>query len=429
MATVTQSEVSLDVSNDGGGVQPKANYTIPLILMVSLFFLFGFVTVLNDILIPHLKSLFNLQNWQAMLVQSCFFGAFFIMSMPAGWLIGKVGYKKGIVIALGLLAVGLLLFIPASMVISYGFFLFALFIVGSGITTLQVAANPYISALGKPEKAATRLNLAGSLNSFATTIGPMVGAYFIFIDGTVVERAAAVRIPYIGLAIFVGLLALAISRVQLPEIIPTKKKEEKNTDGSSAWNYSHLVLGALAIFFYVGAEVACGSIIINYFAEPDMGGIGEVEAANYVSLYWGGLMVGRFIGIFALQKIKMERGLFAVSIIALFLVLVTMFSSGEIAKWSVCAIGLCCSVMWPCIFPLGIRGLGTHTNHGSGIMIAMIVGGALVPPLQGYLADVIGYHMSFLIVLVCFAYILFYALIGHKVKHPEALKAIAEQSK
>lgn len=427
MATMTQnSEVKLGDSSNANITGSKPNYTGPLILMISLYFIFGFVTVLNDILIPHLKSLFDLQNWQAMLVQSCFFGAYFIMSIPAGKLISKIGYKKGSIVGLGVLAIGLLLFVPASIIISYGFFLFALFVVGSGITILQVIVNPYMGALGRPEKAATRLNLGGSLNSFATTIGPMIGAYFIFVEGSLIERAAAVRIPYIGAAVLACLLAFVFSKVKLPSIIPVQK-DNVQKDGTSAWNYSHLVLGALAIFFYVGAEVACGSIIINYFAEPDMGRLGETEASIFVSLYWGGLMVGRFIGIFALQKMKMERTLVVVSAMALFLVLITMFTHGEIAKWSVCAVGLFLSVMWPCIFPLGIRGLGSSTNQGSGIMVAMIVGGAIIPPLQGYLADVIGYHMSFTVVLVCFAYILYYAISGHKVKHPEALKIIAEQ--
>ena len=407
-------------SNSNSSYDPKANYAFPLALMVTLFFLFGFVTVMNDILIPHLKGLFDLANWQAMLVQSCFFGAFFLMSGPAGWVIGKMGYKKGIIAALGVLAVGLLLFVPASMVVSYAFFLFALFVVGTGIAILQVAANPYISALGHPDKAAMRLNLAGSFNSLATTIGPMIGAALIFVDSTAsaIEKAESVRLPYIGVAVFVGILAIAISMAKLPKIIPTEDdSSEDEASTESIWNHRHLILGALAIFFYVGAEVACGSIIINYFNLPEMGGMEEKQAADYVSFYWGGLMVGRIIGIFALQKFKMEKALLFVSSIALVLVLTTMITTGSIAVWSIVAVGLCCSVMWPCIFPLGIKGLGTLTGKGSGLMVSMIVGGAVLPVIQGALADTIGYSFSFIIVLLAFAYLAFYALKGHKIKN------------
>ena len=417
-------------SSSNSSYDPSANYSFPLALMITLFFLFGFVTVMNDILIPHLKGLFDLKNWQAMLVQSCFFGAFFLMGGPAGWLIGKVGYKKGIIIALGVLAIGLLLFIPASMVVSYAFFLFALFIVGTGITILQVAANPYISALGRPDKAAMRLNLAGSFNSLATSIGPAIGAALIFVDASasITEKAESVRAPYIGLAIFVGIIALAISMVKLPSIIPTEDKEDNAVDSDdSVWKYSHLVLGALAIFFYVGAEVACGSILINYFGLPEMGGMEEGEAAGYVSLYWSGLMVGRIVGIFALQKFKMEKALLFVSVIAMILVITTMVATGTVALWSIVAVGLCCSVMWPCIFPLGIAGLGKVTGKGSGIMLSMIVEGAVLPVVQGALADSIGYSLSFSVVLIAFAYLAFYAVKGHKIKNTRALENLSAE--
>lgn len=395
----------------------KQNFTIPLMLMISLFFMFGFITVLNDILIPHLKGLFKLTNVQAMLVQFCFFGAYFIMSIPAGWIIGKIGYKKGLMLALTIVATGLLLFVPASMFIYYPFFLFALFVVGSGITVLQVAANPYIGALGSPETASTRLNLAGGFNSLATTIGPIIGSALIFIDSSAsdVAKAEAVRIPYVGLAIFAFLIALAINFSKLPELAGLgKSSEDSSSDGKGAWGYQHLVLGAIAIFFYVGAEVAIGSILIDYLSQPFMGSLKHDEAAKYVSLYWGGAMVGRFIGFVVLQKIRAEKGLVFVSLAAMLLITIGMTVSGVVGMWAIVAVGLFNSVMWPCIFPLSLNGLGKYTSQGSGILVMMVVGGALVPLLQGFLADVIGYQFSFVIVLFCYAYLLFFGLKGHK---------------
>jgi FHS family L-fucose permease-like MFS transporter len=398
----------------------KANYTVPLTLMISLFFMFGFITVLNDILIPHLKGLFKLTTLQAMLVQFCFFGAYFIMSIPAGWIIGKIGYKKGLMLALSVVATGLLLFVPASIFIYYPFFLFALFVVGSGITVLQVAANPYIGALGSPETASTRLNLAGGFNSLATTIGPVIGSALIFINESASDeaKAQAVRIPYVGLAIFAFLIALAINFSKLPELAGlgggTKDADEAD-NGKGAWGYQHLVLGALGIFFYVGAEVAIGSILIDYLSQPFMGGLKHDEAAKYVSLYWGGAMVGRFIGFVVLQKIKAEKGLVFVSSAAILLIAIGITVPGSIGMWAIVAIGLFNSVMWPCIFPLSLAGLGKYTSQGSGILVMMVVGGALIPLLQGFLADKIGYQSSFIIVLFCYAYLLFFGLKGHKI--------------
>lgn len=397
-------------------------YTIPMILMVTLYFSIGFITALNDILVSHFKTLFSLTNALAMLVQFCFFGAYFVMSLPSGWIIRRIGYKAGIVAALSTMGSGLLLFVPASIVISYGLFLFALFVVGSGLALLQVAINPYVGALGSSETAASRLNLCGFLNSGATTLAPKLGAIFIFVaaGATAAQRAASVRIPYLVVAAFTFLIALGTLFVPLPEILPTTDSVSSagRLDKGNAWQFLHLRLGAIAIFAYVGAEVAIGSILISFLGQPSMGSIPPKIAAGYVSLYWGGAMIGRLFGTFALLKIPTQKALAVVSSIALLLVAITMLGHGPVAMWAIVACGLFNSVMWPCIFPLSVRGLGKYTSQGSGILITMVVGGAIVPLLQGFLADRFGYQASFLVVLLCYAYLLFFALRGHVIRQP-----------
>jgi FHS family L-fucose permease-like MFS transporter len=389
-----------------------------MVLMVSLYFSIGFITALNDILIPHFKLLFSLDNVHALLVQFCFFGAYFIMALPSGKIVGRTGYKAGIIVALSTMGVGLLLFVPASIIISYPVFLFGLFVVGSGLALLQVAINPYVGALGKPETAAARLNLCGGLNSLATTIAPKVGAAFIFIaaGATTAELAHSVRAPYIILAAFTFLVAIVTYFVHLPELI--EKPVEGSSGNGSAWRFAHLRLGAAAIFAYVGAEVAIGSILINFLGQPSMGYLSHAAAAGYVSLYWGGAMVGRFIGAYALLYIRAQKALAAVAVSALILVGVTIFGHGHVAMWAIVSCGLFNSVMWPCIFPLSLKGLGKFTGQGSGILVTMIVGGAVVPEVQGFLADRFGYQHSFIVVLLCYAYLMYFALSGYKVRQP-----------
>jgi FHS family L-fucose permease-like MFS transporter len=389
-----------------------------MVLMVSLYFSIGFITALNDILIPHFKLLFSLNNVHALLVQFCFFGAYFVMSLPSGKVVSLIGYKAGIIVALSTLGVGLLLFVPASFVISYPIFLFALFVVGSGLALLQVAINPYVGALGKPETAAARLNICGGLNSLATTIAPRVGAAFIFIaaGATIPQLARSVRAPYIILAAFTFLAAIVTRFVHLPEVV--EKPAANSASDGSAWRFPHLRLGAAAIFAYVGAEVAIGSILINFLGQPSMGSMSHAAAAGYVSLYWGGAMIGRFVGSFALLYIRTERALAAVATSALILVATTIFGHGHVAMWAIVSCGLFNSVMWPCIFPLSLKGLGRFTSQGSGILVMMVVGGAIIPEVQGFLADKFGYQHSFIIVLLCYAYLIYFALSGYKVCQP-----------
>jgi FHS family L-fucose permease-like MFS transporter len=311
MAVGTTSDAPISLRNEASG-----GYVLPMVLMVALYFSIGFITALNDILIPHFKDLFHLSNVLALLVDLCFFGAYFVMSLPSGWIVGRIGYKMGIIAALSTMGCGLLLFVPASIVISYPVFLFALFVVGSGLALLQVAINPYVGALGKPETASARLNLCGGLNSLATTIAPKVGAAFIFIaaGATTAQLARSVRLPYVIIAAFTFLIAIITRFVHLPEVI--EKPATVSSTVGSAWQFTHLRLGAAAIFAYVGVEVAIGSILINFLGQPSMGSLSHVAAAGYVSLYWGGAMVGRFIGSFALIYIRAQRALAAVALSA-----------------------------------------------------------------------------------------------------------------
>jgi MFS transporter, FHS family, L-fucose permease len=409
MAVGVAGESSIALAEAG-----RKNYTVPLMLMVSLYFGIGFITALNDILVPHFKDLFHLTNVSALLVQFCFFGAYFVMSLPSGWIVGRIGYKSGIVVALSVMGIGLLLFLPASVIIFYPLFLFALFVVGSGLALLQVAINPYVGALGTPETASSRLNLAGGFNSIANTIAPKVGAAFIFIaaGATAAQLAHSVRMPYLILAFCAFTMAAVTAFVKLPDVI--EKADSISTGDGSAWQFSHLRLGALGIFFYVGAEVAIGSIMISFLGQPSMGGLTHQAAARYVSLYWFLSMIGRFIGFVALRKIRAERALAFVSLLAVLFMTTAILTHGNIAMWSVVSCGLFNSVMWPCIFPLSVKCLGRFTSQGSGILITMVVGGAVIPEIQGFLADSYGYRRSFAIVLLCYVYILFFALRGHR---------------
>ena len=405
-----QTPLPTESRHAGADTEPRRSYAFPLGIMVTLFFVWGFITVLNDLLIPHLKALFRLSNLQAMLVQFCFFGAYFLMSLPAGAIIGRLGYRRSMTAALATLGVGLLMFVPAASVVSYPIFLSGLFVAACGITVLQVAANPYITALGPAETAASRMNLAGAMNSLATTIGPRIGAAVIFVPAgaSIAAQAAAVRAPYVVIAGICWCLAIMIALSRLPEL-PGISRQERRSE-VRAWHFANLRLGALAIFTYVGAEVTIGSILINFLEQGDVGGMDRVAAARYLSFYWGGALVGRTVGIFALQRIRPAPALLFAALSAIGLVGVGMSAPGMAAGWAVVAVGLFNSIMWPCIFPLALRGLGPLTSEGSGVLVMMVVGGALVPLLQGYLADVVGYRLSFVAPLACYCCIAYFAV-------------------
>lgn len=568
-----------NVSAPTSGLQTNGtgNYRFPLIVLTSLFFMWGFITCMNDILIPHLKSVFDMGYAETMLIQTVFFLAYALMSIPASLLIKKIGYQKGIVAGLSMAGIGALLFYPASIILVYPFFLFAFFVLATGITILQVAANPYVAVLGSPETASGRLTLTQAFNSLGTTIAPIIGGFLILggsfyymsdkaeekvfsptleqietyadgdwksnleastikideitsitkdkhgkiwvnasenvyqydgvafneindVEGGITsetkgilveeigeekkkkaieitnskfeefkkEKASTVQLPYISLAVVLFLLAIAFLFIKLPKFIATEG--EAAVVSGSAWQYRHLVLGAVGIFAYVGAEVSIGSFLVNFFALDKIAGLVEADAAKYVALYWGGAMVGRFQGALAMTAMtdKLKKNLLMVAILALgfflawyiaestklaaiftgfvvlnaiacivgankpgrtlgifaaltsVLIVLTMFLSGSPAMWTIIAVGLFNSIMFPTIFTLAIDGLGQHTSQGSGILNTAIVGGALVPLLMGLLADAIGVQYSFALTLICYIFIAYYGFAGHKHKPIEA---------
>ncbi len=411
------------------------NYGPALVVLSTVFFMWGFVTVLNDILVPHLKAIFELNYTQIMLIQFTFFSAYFLVSMPAAKVISMIGYHKTIVLGLGVMACGALLFIPAASLPSYGLFLAALYILASGMTLLQVSANPYVAVLGAPEKASSRLNLVQALNSLGTTVGPWFGGALILsgrtapttealramtVDQLQAHRlleASSVKLPYIGIALLLGALALLIAKFKFPTLTQIEDpSHHTHVVGDSVWKHSHLVLGAVGIFVYVGAEVAIGSFLVNYFMQPDIGGLNAQTAARYVSMYWGGAMVGRFVGSAVLQKVGTGKVVGVAAIVACLLVTTSIMTTGHVAMWSIILVGLFNSIMFPSIFTLGIAKLGRLTGKGSGIMIAAIVGGAIIPVAQGALADSIGLHTAFFLPAICYLYIMFYGFVGSKVK-------------
>ncbi|MEO2268598.1 sugar MFS transporter [Pseudoalteromonas sp. YIC-656] len=392
----------------------QRNYTLPLAAMTTLFFLWGFITVMNDLLIPRLKAVFDLTYTEAMLIQFCFFGAYFIMSLPAGYLVKRFGYKKGVVSGLIIASTGCLLFYPAVAVHEYWLFLGALFVLASGVTILQVSANPYVAALGPAKTAPSRLNLAQALNSLGTTVGPIVGKFLLFGGSAAlaVEAATAdsVKVPYLFLAAALLTIAVVFAVLKLPEIKEHSEEHDCQAKGHSLTEAPHLVFGVLAIFCYVGGEVAIGSFFVNFLGEADIAGLAEHEAANYLAYYWGGAMVGRFIGSAALQKVAAHKALLFNACMTITLLLVTINTSGLVAMYAVIAIGLFNSIMFPTIFTLAIQSLSSLTSRGSGWLCLAIVGGALVPLLQGYAADTIGLQTSFYIPMVCYIFIAWYAM-------------------
>lgn len=441
----------------------QKNYTVPMAVLIALFFMWGFITCMNDILIPHLKELFQLNYSQAMLVQFAFFGAYFVgsvlyfaISYFYGDPINKIGYKGGIITGLIISALGCILFYPAETLGIYALFLTALFTLGIGFTLLQISANPYVAILGAPEGASSRLNLAQAFNSLGTTIAPILGGYLIFeffAEGQEIT-ADATKIPYLIFGLVFVAFAVIVYFVHLPEIAG-----EAGSEKLGALGFPQLKGGILAIFFYVGAEVAIGSLIINFIALPEILGLNEHVAKNYLALYWGGAMIGRFLGAislntqwdatkkaiymggtavavfllifniisldfadlwkftlfmglnfitFLLARSLASRTLILFSGVNIVLLIATILLPGEWAVWCLLSIGLFNSIMWSNIFTLSISGLGAYTSQGSSLLIMGILGGALLPLVQGALADAWGLRLSFAMPVLCYAYILGY---------------------
>ena len=381
----------------------------------------GFITCMNDILIPHLKDIFDLTYVQAMLIQFCFFTAYAIMSIPMGYLVGKIGYKNGVISGFVLTAIGCLLFYPAAGSHSYATFLGALFILASGVTLLQVAGNPYVTLLSKPGEESATLTLVQAFNSLGTTIAPQIGAFLILADATQTvskaEQISSVQIPYLGLAGLLIILAVFVKMIRLPDARKIAEEEsEHNHDGKhSVWQYRHLVFGAAGIFCYVGAEVSIGSLLVSVLGY--LKGLDHASAAKYLSFYWGGAMVGRFLGSAIMAKIAPNRYLAFNATAAVALLGVAMLAgkaSADIAMWALLAIGFFNSIMFPTIFSLATKGLGRFTSSASGVLCTAIVGGAVVPVVQGWAADTYGLMISFVVSAICYVYIVFFAIKGYK---------------
>lgn len=443
-------------------------YGSAFISLTFLFFMWGFMTVLNDILIPYMKDVFELNHTRAMLIQFAFFGAYFIgsvlyfiVSVLYGDPINRIGYKNGILMGLVVSAIGSLLFYPAAQFHIYGFFLAALFVLGLGFTLLQIAANPYVAILGPEKSASSRLNLAQGFNSFGTTIGPIIGGYLIFKYFGDSAGSDAVKIPYLFFAVIFLLMAGMIKATKLPRF--TNPDEVKT--GFGALKYRQLVFGMIAIFMYVGGEVSIGSMMISYLGLEEIGGLSEVEASKYVSIYWGGQMIGRFLGAISLSNPKNKqlktlgmvliplaaffviwmtndlttasiygaflianllaffmgkslpnRTLYIFAIVNILLLAIALTNTGQLALWSIIGIGLFNSIMWSNIFTLSIAGLGKYTSQGSSLLVMMILGGALMPVLQGLMADNYGVHISFFVPVISYIYIAFYGFNGYKPK-------------
>ncbi|MDC0743547.1 sugar MFS transporter [Polyangium mundeleinium] len=397
---------------------PSRTHVGALGVVTTIFFMWGFMTCMNDILIPHLKNVFHLGYAEGALVQFSFFSAYFLMSLPAGKLVARIGYKRGLPLGLATGGVGALLFYPAASLPSYPFFLAALFVLATGITILQVTANPYVAVLGPSATASSRLNLTQAFNSLGTTVAPYFGGHFIL--GAVKQaenplaEAHAVRMPYLGLAVMLFVLAFALALLKLPTISAVEGEEAKHGSFLDALRFSHLRRAALGIFLYVGAEVSIGSFLVNFFGLAAIGAMTEAQAAKYVSLYWGGAMVGRFIGAAILRKHDPGRVLGASAIVAALLVTATVLLDGPVAMGTILVVGLFNSIMFPTIFTLGIEGLGKLTSQGSSILVMSIVGGAIVPVLFGWLADALGVHQAFLLPALCYVYIVHFGFRGSR---------------
>ncbi len=422
----------------------QKSYRSSFILLTTLFFLWGFITVLVDSLIPRLRELFTLTYFQAGLVQFAFFGAYFLLSIPASYILSKIGYKKGIILGLLTMATGCLLFYPAASFRVFGIFMLAYFILAGGMTILQVAANPFVAVLGSEEGASSRLNLSQAFNSLGTAIAPAVGALFILSDTIKTEdeiaslsetaketylasEASAVQLPFLGLALFIGLIALIFLFAKLPALI----NERSTGTYSDALKNKNLVLGVLGIFFYVGAEVAIGSYLVNYFLDMNLVSVikenglmtsiaegilnsGLTDNDNkaivgvFVTFYWSGAMIGRFVGSYLTKIMKPGKVLGIFATCAIILIVTSISTTGLVSMWSILAVGLFNSIMFPTIFTLSIDGLGELKPKASGLLCTAIVGGALIPPLYGYFTDIIGFKSALFFIIACYAYILYF---------------------
>jgi MFS transporter, FHS family, L-fucose permease len=412
---------------------PGANapaYGRALGVLATLFFMWGFTTVINNTLLPHLRSVFDLNYTKTTLIESTWFIAYFVASMPSAWLIERIGYQKAIVAGLLVMAIGALGMVPAARLPSYGITLGSLFVIASGITLLQVAANPYVTVIGPSESASSRLNLVQAFNSMGTTLAPLFGGYLILgrtVAGTarggdvltLVQRASdarAVQLPYAIVALVLAGLAVLIWRSNLPALgSAARRADAAQRKHMSLWRHRNLIFGIPAIFIYLIAEIGVSNLFINFVSSPQIGNLTHTEASHYLLLLWGGMMLGRFGGSFVMRRAPANRVLAGCAMAAFAVMLAAATLHGQIAMWGLISVGLFHSIMFPTIFALGVRGLGPLTEEGAGLLIMAIAGGALVVA-QGWLADAYGLQKSFFLTAACEIYVLFYAVWGYRTK-------------
>src|SRR3989475_3485793 len=413
----------------------ERRYVVPLILVTSLFFLWAFGVILNDILIPHLKKAFGLSDFRSSLIQTAFFGGYFLAALPAGWLMEKIGYKRGILVGLIICATGAFLFIPAASVLAYGFFLFALFVMACGQGVLEVAANPYVTILGPPESSERRLNLAQSFNAVGAVVTPIIGRAFILsgieysanqLSAMTPEQSAAysaleasrVRGPYLAITALFLLVAALLYFSPLPEIREVSGEtllEPQNAPRKrwDIWRYKHLVKGVVAQFFYVGAQVGVTSFVIR-FTQHTLPNTPEKVAANFLKWHLIGFMVGRFAGSAMMKRIAPPRLLGFFAACAFLCTLTAIAGSGAAPVWAVVLLGFFDSIMFPTIFALSVKNLGVYTKLGSALLVMSIIGGAIVPAAMGYISDASSIQKAFVVPLICYSYVIYFALRGYK---------------
>ena len=416
----------------------STNYSA-MAMVTTLFFAWGFCTVLNDAVIPHLQSIFSLTYVQASLIQLAFFSSYFLFAQPAGKMVEWIGYQKSMVVGLGLMSLGALLFVPAASVATYSFFLAAEVVLAAGVTVLQVAANPYVTILGPPETASSRLNLTQAFNTLGDSVAPYVGGALILggaaaalpstqaalqgaaLNAYRIHQAASIKLPFYAIAAAATVLALAVALYKFPHIEVTRDFRPGGLEAAkdSVWNHPHLYLGAVGIFIYVGAEVSIGSFLVKYFADPNIANMPLEQGAKLVTFYWSSMMVGRFIGSWAMQRIASNKILAWAGIGACVMVGCSLLGHGYFALVTILAVGLFNSIMFPTIFTLAVAELGPLTGRGSGLLVQAIVGGAVFPVAMGWLADHFGIHRSLLMPLLCYLYIIYYGYSGYRIKANE----------
>ncbi len=424
-------------SNYTTAAPAKTNYSA-MAMVTTLFFIWGFCTVMNDAVIPHLQSIFGLSYFQSSLIQLAFFGSYFIFAQPAAKLVEWMGYQRSMVIGLLTMGVGALLFVPAASVATYWLFLAAEVVLAAGVTTLQVAANPYVAILGPPESASSRLNLTQAFNTLGDTVAPYIGGVFILgitaaasstvgpLSGAAltaqrIHRAASIKPPFIVIAVAVTILALAIALYRFPRLEITRdfRPANLNMKQDSIWNHPHLYLGAIAIFIYVGAEVSVGSFLAKYLADPTIGNLPLQQGAKLVSLFWASMMIGRFAGSAMMQRIAPNKLLALSGVGAGILVLCSLLGTGLFAEVTIHSVGLFNSIMFPTIFTLAVAELGPLTGRGSGLLVQAIVGGAIIPVAMGALADRFGIHHSLFLPFLCYIFVIYYGWRGYRIAPDE----------